>query len=168
MTTGTTRLMRIDVRPIVRYALFCIAAFAGVSLIAAMMDGKSALAVARSTYQGAASGVGFTLMMLGYIVGLEHAKERLRREFQYRYPIWRPAVVRIGLALAAGTAVLWFAGDMLGDLLRGVWDWKWDLPRIARGSLKTALVGAFIAAALVAYEAHSLERRTREKHDDGK
>jgi MFS family permease len=163
MTSRTASDNQTDARPLLTYALFCVMLFACISLVGALLDGKPALVVARSTYRGAASGVSMTLMLLGYIVGFEYAKSHLRREFQYRYPRWRSAAVQVGLLLALGTALGCFVGDALGDLLRGAWEWEWDFSKIVRGSLKTATIGALIAMAVVAYEARSLEQSVAKK-----
>lgn len=130
----------------------------GVSLVGAIMDGKPALEVARRTYRATADGVGFMIWIGGFFMGLELMRERLRREFAYRFPRWWPAVAAIAVASGVGMAGLGFVSDIAGEALRGVWGWQWDAQKMLRGALRMAPIGALLGVGFACYEAYSMSR----------
>jgi hypothetical protein len=143
---------------ILPYALFGALIMGGISLFGAVTDGMALIEVTRATYRGTAFGLGKMLCLSGYVVSLEFTRERLRHEFEYRFPRWWPAVGRIALFLGMSMAALWIVGDLAGEGLRGLWGMHWDGRSMVRGAGRMASAGFFVSVAMVYFEAYTMSR----------
>ncbi len=132
--------------------------FVGVAVISGVTDGKSAAMIGQRAYRSFAGAVGTILSAMAFVVCLEVMRDYLRCTSRSPLHHWPSTVIRTAIRMGLVVAVLWCAGYLIGELLRGVWDGKWLVEKMLRGAIRSAAIGALVGVGVVALEAMTMDR----------
>ena len=130
----------------------------GVTIVSGVTDGNTAAVIGRRAYRSFAGAVGTVVSLMAFFVSLEFMRDFLRRASSSPLFHWRSTVIRTAIRFGALAAVLWCAGYVLGELLRGFWDGKWFADKMLRGAIRSAGIGALVGIAAVALEVMTMDR----------
>ncbi|CAN5304258.1 hypothetical protein BH09GEM1_BH09GEM1_42240 [soil metagenome] len=154
----TLRLLAKGMRILLPYGSVFMTVVVGISIMSGLTDGNAAAVIGRSAYRSFAGTVGTMVSLLAFFVCVEVMRDYLRHASSSPLYHWPSTVIRTAIGVGVLVAVLWCAGYLIGELLRGVWDGKWLVEQMLRGSIRSAAIGALLGAGAVALEAMTMDR----------